>query len=66
MPRAEILRMLFFVKNDETLDPVDVRLFRPDGVMPAADFSADSVEELWGFQSVRTHCQPIVEFSDAI
>ena len=42
---AHLLRMTFFVEEDETANPIDVSLFSADAVAFDAQVPADAIEE---------------------
>ena len=45
--RTHLLWMAFFVIQDETSNPVEVRLLSPDAVVTRAQMVAHAIQELW-------------------
>jgi hypothetical protein len=44
---SQIGRMTLAVKYDVSADPMNVRLFGPPAVVPCADGSSHTIEQLW-------------------
>lgn len=47
--RMHVLAPAFFMKENETLDPIDIALLGAVGVVHAPEGEAELIEEFWGF-----------------
>lgn len=50
---AHLVRVAFFMKNDEAANPINVSLLGPDGVAFDSQVPADAVEKLWRLSGGR-------------